>query len=78
MAVPGIMSVGDGVVAPMSPPAGPSGGSQLSQTFPSSSFDPSQSEYFGWDMISLGLEEPAPNQAVTNELYVLGLRAIVF
>ncbi|PLN85367.1 putative C6 transcription factor Prf [Aspergillus taichungensis] len=66
--VPGIMSVGDGVVAPMSPPVGPLGGPRLSQAFPSSGLDASQSEYFGWDMISLGLEEPAPNQAVTNEL----------
>lgn len=57
--------------APMSSPEGEINNIQSSQTFLTPGLD--RTGNFGWDMISLGLEEPLPDREIIDELYVLNL-----
>lgn len=55
----------------MSSPEGEINYIQSSQTFLTPGLD--RTGNFGWDMISLGLEEPLPDREIIEELYVLNL-----
>jgi hypothetical protein len=66
--IPDLPSLSNGIDEPPSPSAGPAGQVPGASIFLPPVVD--HGETFGWDMISLGLEEPLPTREVIDELYV--------
>lgn len=64
--IPDLPSLSNGIDEPPSPSAGPAGQVPGASIFLPPVVD--HGETFGWDMISLGLEEPLPTREVIDEL----------
>ena len=69
--IPEAVPFTNSIDAPRSSPEGEINNIQSNDTFLAPGLD--RTGNFGWDMISLGLEEPLPDREIIDELYVLGL-----
>ncbi|KAB8201632.1 fungal transcription factor regulatory middle homology region [Aspergillus parasiticus SU-1] len=66
VSIPETVTFTNSIDAPMSSPEGEINNIQSSQTFLTPGLD--RTGNFGWDMISLGLEEPLPDREIIDEL----------